>query len=198
MRMSVASNLQYYHVDYRQFATADGVTTFSPSDPALDVIATLRAAGTIDPKPAAPTAAHNNRVVETPANAGVMIAESTGSGTISGLRLQLPAPADRLLTGLRLQIEFDGRTMVDSPLGEFFGAGLGTSNVRSLMFAAIPQPEVSLSLSEWWPMPFARTARISLVNTTGDPVPGIDSDVVTAPDPQWAPALAGSSSRQRA
>ena len=52
MRISVASNLEYYHVDYRQFATADGVTTFSPSDPALDVLATLRAAGTIDPKPA--------------------------------------------------------------------------------------------------------------------------------------------------
>ncbi|MGH3556848.1 MAG: glycoside hydrolase family 172 protein, partial [Mycobacterium sp.] len=52
MRISVASNLQYYHVDYRQFSTADGVTTFSPSDSALDVIATLRAAGTIDPKPA--------------------------------------------------------------------------------------------------------------------------------------------------
>ena len=39
-------------------------------------------------------------------------------------------------------------------------------------------------------MPFARTARITLVNTTDNPVPGIDSDVVTTPDPQWAPALA--------
>src|SRR5271163_4808377 len=89
MRISVASNLQYYHVDYRQFSTADGVTTFSASDPALDVLATLRLAGTTDPKPAAPTAAHDNRVVELPAGAGVTIAESTGSGSISGLRLQL-------------------------------------------------------------------------------------------------------------
>ena len=39
-------------------------------------------------------------------------------------------------------------------------------------------------------MPFAHTAHIILVNTTGDPVPGIDCDVVTTPDPQWAPALA--------
>jgi hypothetical protein len=190
MRISIGSNLQYYHVDYRQFSTADGVSTFSPSDPALDVIATLRAAGTIDPKPTPTTAAHNNRVVEVPAGAGLTIAESTGSGIISALRLQLPEPTDQLLTGLRLQIEFDGRTMVDSPLGEFFGAGLGTSNVRSLMFATIPQPGGPLSLSEWWPMPFARTAHITLVNTTANPVPGIDSDVVTTPDPQWAPALA--------
>jgi D-arabinan exo alpha-(1,3)/(1,5)-arabinofuranosidase (non-reducing end) len=190
MRISVASNLEYYHVDYRRFSTADGVSTFSPSDPALDVLATLRAAGTTDPKPAAPKAAHSNRVVELPASAALTIAESTGSGSISALHLQLPEPTDQLLNGLRIQIEFDGQTMVDSPLGEFFGAGLGTNTVHSLMFAAIPQPAGSLSLSEWWPMPFARTAHITLVNTTGNPVPGIGSDVVTTPDPQWAPALA--------
>ena len=190
MRISVASNLEYYHVDYRRFPTADSVNTFSPSDPALDVIATLRAAGTTDPKPAAPTAAHDNRIVELPAGAGLALAESTGPGAISALRLRLPAPTDQLLSGLRLHIEFDGQTTVDSPLGEFFGAGLGADNVRSLMFAATRQPGGSLSLSEWWPMPFATTARVTLVNTTGDPVPGIDSDVVTTPDPQWAPALA--------
>lgn len=190
MRISVASNLQYYHVDYRQFSTVDGVATFSPSDPALDVITTLRAAGTVDPKPGTLTAMHTNRIVELPADGGLTIAESTGSGSISALRLRLPELTDQLLTGLRLAIEFDGQTMVDSPLGEFFGAGLGAGNVRSLMFATIPEPGGSLSLSEWWPMPFARTARVTVVNTTGTPVPGVDSDVVTTPDPQWAPALA--------
>src|SRR6201996_3203840 len=189
MRISVASHLEYYHVDFRRFSTADGVTTFSASDPALDVLATLRAAGTVDPKPASPKTTHNHRVNQIPANTGVTIAESTGSGSISALRLQLPAPADQLLAGLRLQIEFDGRTMVDSPLGQFFGAGLGTDNVLSLMFATIPQPDGSLSLSAWWPMPFARTAHVTLLNTTGDPVFGIDSDVVTTSDPQWADAL---------
>jgi hypothetical protein len=190
MRISVASHLEYYHVDYRQFPTADGVTAFSLADPALDVLGTLRAAGAVDPKPAAPTARHNRRVVEIPANAGLTVAESTGSGSISALRLRLPQPADQLLAGLRLQIEFDGRTMVDSPLGEFFGAGLGTDKVRSLMFATTTQPGGSLALSGWWPMPFAQTAHVTLVNTTGNAVTGIDSDVVFTPDPQWAPALA--------
>jgi len=191
MRISVASHLEYYHVDYRRFSSADGVTTFSRSDPALDVVASLRAAGAVDPKPAAPVARHNHRVSEIPPDAALMIAESSGSGSISGLRLQLPQPADELLAGLRLQIEFDGRKMVDSPLGEFFGAGLGTDNVRSLMFATIPQPDGALSLSDWWPMPFADSAHVSLINTTGNPVTGIDSDVVFTPDPQWAAALAG-------
>jgi len=190
MRISVATNLEYYHVDYRKFSTADGVTGFSPSDSALDVLATLRAEGTIDPKPAEPTAAQDVQTIDIPAGGALTIAEPTGSGTISALRLRLPDPTDQLLTGLRLQIEFDGRIMVDSPLGEFFGAGLGSNAVQSLMFAATPQPGGALSLSEWWPMPFARTAHITLVNTTDNPVSGIDSDVATTSDPQWAPALA--------
>ena len=193
MRISVASHLEYYHVDYRQFSTADGVSTFSPADRALDVVATLRAAGTSDPKPAEPAAAHTNQTVAIPPGSGRTLAEAAGSGMISALRIKLPEPTDQLLTGLRLQIEFDGQTMVDSPLGEFFGAGLGANDVRSLMFAATPQPDGSLSFSCWWPMPFARTTHVTLVNTTGDPVSGIDSDVVTTPDPQWAPALAGGS-----
>jgi hypothetical protein len=191
MRVSVASHLEYYHVDYRRFSTPDGVSTFSAADPAQDVLATFRAAGAVDPKPASPTARHNHRVSQIPAGSGLQIAESTGSGSISGLRLRLPAPADQLLNGLRLQIDFDGRTLVDSPLGEFFGAGLGTDNVASLMFATIPQPDGSTALMAWWPMPFAHTAHVTLVNTTGDPVTGLDSDVVFTPDPQWAPALDG-------
>jgi Protein of unknown function (DUF2961) len=190
MRISIATNLEYYHVAYRKFPSADGVTTFSASDSALDVLAMLRADGAIDPKPAEATALHDNRIVDLPADGGLTTAEATGSGTISALRLQLPEPTDQLLTGLRLQIEFDGRTMVDSPLGEFFGAGLGVIPVRSLMFATTPQPGGPLSLSAWWPMPFARTTRITLVNTTDNPVSGINSDVVTRPDPQWANALA--------
>jgi hypothetical protein len=189
MRISVASNLQYYHVDYRQFSNAEGVRTFSPSDPALDVINTLRAAGSIDPKPPAPSAVHHNRVVGLAAGATATIAESTGPGSISSLRLQLPNPAKQLLAGLRLRIEFDDRPMVDSPLGEFFGAGLGTSDVRSLMFATIRQSDGSVSLSGWWPMPFARSTRVTLLNTTAEPVAGIDTDVVTAPDAQWGSAL---------
>ncbi|MGD1240220.1 glycoside hydrolase family 172 protein [Mycobacterium seoulense] len=191
MRISVTANLEYYHVDYRQFSTAEGVTTFSPSDPALDVLATLRDAGTADPKPPAPSAARDKRIVELAAGAGVTIAESTGPGSISALHLQLPQPTDQLLSGLRLQMEFDGQTTVDSPLGEFFGAGLGVDTVRSLMFAAIPEPGGSLSLSGWWPMPFAHEARLTLVNTTDDAVAGIDSEVTIAPDARWAPALAG-------
>jgi Protein of unknown function (DUF2961) len=190
MRISIASHLEYYHVAYRQFADADGVTTFSAADPALDVLAILRAAGTADPKPGGASATHTRSTFDLPSTEQP-IAESTGSGSISALRLRLPTSDDRILAGVRLRIEFDGQATVDSPLGEFFGAGLGSDDVRSLMFAAAAQADGSLTLSAWWPMPFARTARVTLVNTTGDPAPGIESDVAFTPDPQWGPALAG-------
>ncbi|EUA41917.1 hypothetical protein I549_0345 [Mycobacterium avium subsp. avium 2285 (R)] len=190
MRISVESHLEYYHVDYRQFPTAEGVSTFSPADPAVDVLDRFRAAGTVDPKPAAPGEVHSNRVIELPGGAEQTIAESTGPASISALRLYLPAPADQPLTGLRLRIEFDGRTTVDSPLGEFFGAGLGPTPVRSLMFAAFPQPDGSMALWCWWPMPFARSARVSLANTGAGPVSAIAAEVTTTPDARWAGALA--------
>ncbi|OMB93294.1 glycoside hydrolase family 172 protein [Mycobacterium colombiense] len=189
MRVSVTSHLEYYHVDYRQLPDADGVNTFSPSDPALDVLDTLKSAGVVDPKPAAAGAAHSTRVSDLAAGAAQTIAESTGSASISELRLQLPAPAAEQLDGLRLQVEFDGRTMVDSPLGEFFGAGLGANPVRSLMFGTSVQQDGSLVLCDWWPMPFAQAARVTLVNAGAGPVTGIVSDVATTPDAQWAPAL---------
>ncbi|OBH54594.1 hypothetical protein A5685_11890 [Mycobacterium colombiense] len=189
MRVSVTSHLEYYHVDYRQFPNADGVNTFSPSDPALDVLDTLKSAGVVDPKPAAAGAAHSTRVSDLAAGAAQTIAESTGSASISELRLQMPEQAAEQLDGLRLQVEFDGRTMVDSPLGEFFGAGLGANPVRSLMFGTSVQQDGSLVLCDWWPMPFAQAARVTLVNAGAGPVTGIVSDVATTPDAQWAPAL---------
>lgn len=189
MRVSVTSHLEYYHVDYRQFPDADGVNTFSPSDPALDVLDMLKSAGVVDPKPAAAGAAHSTRVSDLAGGAAQTIAESTGSASISELRLQLPEQAAEQLDGLRLQVEFDGRTLVDSPLGEFFGAGLGANPVRSLMFGTSVQQDGSLVLCDWWPMPFAQSARVTLVNAGAGPVTGIVSDVVTAPDAQWAPSL---------
>lgn len=189
MRVSVTSHLEYYHVDYRQFPNADGVNTFSPTDPALDVLETLGSAGIVDPKPAAAGATHSKRVIDVPAGEERIIAESTGSASISALRLRLPEPAARQLTGLRLRIDFDGRTLVDSPLGEFFGAGLGANTVRSLMFASTPAPDGSLVLCAWWPMPFAHSARVTLVNASTEEVSGVDSDVATTPDAQWDPAL---------
>nr|WP_279581293.1 glycoside hydrolase family 172 protein [Fodinicola feengrottensis] len=192
MRVSVQSALAYYHVDYRHFPDADGVSTFNRADQAQDVLSVLNAAGTRDPKPAAPGAQTSAGTVSVPAGGTATVAQPTGPGTISALRLQFTsAPTEASLAGLRLKITFDGRSTVDSPVGEFFGSGIGPSTVRSLLFAS--DPAANGWFSTWWPMPFAQNATITLANTTGAAISGINTQVTVAPDPQWTTALADGS-----
>ncbi|MFC9433816.1 glycoside hydrolase family 172 protein [Nocardia sp. NPDC057030] len=185
MRVRVSNPVDYYHVTFRQFPNADGLRVFDRADPALDVLATLLAAGKRDPKPVAPGAHTQTRTVDIPADAAIEITEATGPGSISALRVRLPAGTDP--ADIRLQLRFDGHDLVDSPVGEFFGAGLGPVDVRSLMFAANAEP--GGWFSAWWPMPFAGEAVLTLRNDTGAPVSGLDAEVTVAPDSKWVPAL---------
>ncbi|GIH16763.1 DUF2961 domain-containing protein [Rugosimonospora africana] len=80
----------YYHVTYRGFADAVGVSTFDPNDKANDVIAMLRAAGTKDPKPAAPGARTASDSFSLKPGQSTTLANLNGPGTISALRLRIP------------------------------------------------------------------------------------------------------------
>lgn len=90
------------------------------------------------------------------------------------------AKSDRLLRKLRLQLTFDGKRTVNAPLGEFFGSGLGEAEVTSLMYAM--QTADGGSYYAWWPMPYAHTARIELVNRSRQTVEGADASVTSNPD----------------
>lgn len=87
---SVANN--FYQVGYRHFASAAGVTTFDPAaDSASDVVATLKAAGTKDPK--APLAGATTSSVPVQLNPGQQATLATlhGPGEISAFRLNIPS-----------------------------------------------------------------------------------------------------------
>jgi hypothetical protein len=84
---------------------------------------------------------------------------------------------------VRLLISFDGHRTVDSPLGEFFGSGLGKYPVRALMFAADPSPNGWLS--SWWPMPYRSRARVQLANFSARTITGGTSRVVSARSKFW-------------
>ena len=96
------------------------------------------------------------------------------------------ATARKLLQGLRLRITFDGKTMVDSPLGEFYGSGFAVEPVNSLFFGVDP---ASSWYSAWWPMPYVRGATVSIYNGSGIAVSGAEADVTSAPDAQAAAKL---------
>ncbi|GAA1401332.1 DUF2961 domain-containing protein [Catellatospora coxensis] len=190
MKITTQHNPLFYHVGYRRFADATGISTFSTADRADDVITLLRAAGTRDPKPAQAGSATSSGTVTAPAGGQVTVANLTGPRLVTALRLRVPdaSATPAVLAGLRLRITFDGRRTVDSPIGEFFGSGLAEKHVRSLMFAM--DTAAGGWYSSWWPMPLRSTATVELVNTTGQSVSGIGTEVTSAPGAQWTDLLA--------
>ncbi|MEU6076362.1 DUF2961 domain-containing protein [Micromonospora sp. NPDC047074] len=189
MRITTQNNPLFYHVTFREFADPVGITRFDPADPATDVLDRLRAAGTRDPKPAQAGAGTTSATVSVPAGGQATLATLTGPRAVTTLRLRVPdaVASEPVLSGLRLRITFDGRRTVDSPVGEFFGGGLGERRVRSLMFAMDDAP--GGWYTAWWPMPFRSNATVVLANTTGTPVSGVQAEVTSAPGTQWTAAL---------
>jgi hypothetical protein len=354
MRITTQHNPRYYHVTYRTFADDHGVATFDPSDRAEDVLATLKAAGTADPKPALPGASTLKTLLELAPGASATLARTTGSGELSALRLTLPkaervrgmvhddgrafggngsstftvavdpantgvrltrrydpeighqvagisvdgedagrwgptppkgagdwaeesvelpasltagkskitirntfvssdydyneftywadshvgdqvkrtdtvdvgasasetahdyaitgqtwqgdhtfaypldadqlarlATAQRLIQGLRLQITFDGKRTIDSPVGEFFGSGFAVAPVRSLFSGIDPDAH---TFTSWWPMPYREGATVELYNGSPDTVTG-GAEVTSAYRPMGRSAYFRTQSR---
>jgi len=87
-----------------------------------------------------------------------------GPAAITALKLQWQAdlkPPE--LNNLRLKIYWDGEgeAAVDAPLGFFFGSGMGEYEVRALPVGLDSGRHLGYS---YFPMPFARHARLTLVN----------------------------------
>jgi Protein of unknown function (DUF2961) len=80
----------YYHVTYRTFADSAGVATFDPTDKAADVLATLKNAGTRDPKPALPGARTDTTALRLAPGTSAVLAREHGPGEISAVGLTLP------------------------------------------------------------------------------------------------------------
>ncbi|MGI9157003.1 MAG: DUF2961 domain-containing protein [Marmoricola sp.] len=90
MKIFTDENPLFYHVTYRTFADAQGVSTFDPADKALDVISTLKAAGTQDPKPAQAGARTQSHSFTAAPGQSVSLGEVHGPGEISALGLRIP------------------------------------------------------------------------------------------------------------
>ena len=102
--------------------------------------------------------------------------ESQAGGRVQSIRVR-PTPtshgAQNLLRSLWIELEWDGAVAVDAPLALFFGSGHRTTPAAALPAQAVVStvPARFLLLGEdadgflysYFPMPFARSARISLV-----------------------------------
>ncbi|MGW1339692.1 DUF2961 domain-containing protein [Kribbella sp. NPDC002412] len=110
MRITTQSNPYFYHVGYREFPDASGIRTFDPADKAEDVVALLKASGTKDPKPAQPGNQTRSTALNLASGKQITLADTTGPGELSALRLKLPE-----ITGLDLKsVSDDGRAFTGS------------------------------------------------------------------------------------
>ena len=154
----------YYHVTYRTFPSAAGVSTFDPSDQATDVIATLKASGTQDPKPAQPGARTESATFTLAPGKSKDLATGYGPGAVSALRVQIP----QLVEPPPLQyVTDDGRAFGANGYSQFTvridPANTGVRLTRRLA-AQIGHQQATIlvdgqPVAEWAPLPAAPGCR---------------------------------------
>jgi hypothetical protein len=199
MRVISQSNPHYFHVVYRSFPRPNGIAALTTRNQVpRSVEAELLRAGTRDPKPTIRPSAHVRRRFRLAAGQRLVLARLNGSGAITQLQLRFQryglrggatakGAASDVFRNARLRISFDGLRIIDAPLGEFFGSGLGPSRVRSLMFA-MDGGDFGAATA-WWPMPFARSAQVAIDNASRTPIVIGDLDLRWARDERWVGAL---------
>lgn len=103
--------------------------------------------------------------IRIPAGQTAVLADIKGAGVIRHIWFTIAAPDPLFRRHAVLRMFWDGeeRPSVESPLGDFFGQGWGEKyNFVSLPLAAAPREGNALVC--YFPMPFARSARIEVEN----------------------------------
>lgn len=102
--------------------------------------------------------------------ATLVIADLVGPGVITHLWNTVASTERGYARLLRLRIYWDGETQpsVDCPLGDFFAVGHG----MDAPVASLPVQASSGGRARncYWPMPFRRSARLTVTNEGGEPV----------------------------
>jgi len=164
---------QYYHFTYEIFAKSTEVPVFKRELSAEESAALDQAdeiLGHCGPKEPTHERSHQQvlgkKSAVVAARERAVLAAIKGPRAITSIRVKLdlpPAPADRdVLRELALQIKWDGERepSVWAPLGDFFGTAPGANAYRSL---PLGYTEDGWWYCSWY-MPFAKQARVELIN----------------------------------
>ena len=182
LKIAVSGELHFYHVIWESVPHGTELETFTGEEDrgfVLDAfedeptwVRTERAglSGTLTEWPA--TGPGEERV----------LAELEGPGCIRELKLEAEDVAT-LLTETWIRIVFDGhdRWDVEAPLGYVFGSAVKTTAMHSMPLRVEPLTDERVRLTSWFPMPFARSARVVLVNRSEEPLGWLQGFVTTEP-----------------
>ncbi len=167
----------YYQVNYRTYAPGTPVVSFTPAQLAAES-AKLAAVQAELAEPGAPTGEHTYGTVEVEANSFMThsLAAPAGGAVLTEMRLRLLDADEETLRRTVLQATFDGEETVFVPLSDFFGSGVGANPYRGWWTEVLADG----TMISRWPMPFERTARLTILNTTDQPI-RIEAEARLAP-----------------
>lgn len=170
-----APKTQFYQINYALHAPGTPIASFDPNPSAVQLAdceracEVFRAAGgdisrfTTPPGAAAQSTARS--VTVPPGGAATLFASDRG-GRIVGLRLSPASAVAGKARDLLLRISFDGEPpAVLCPLGDFFGYAWGQPAAQGLLLGTTGETNYC-----YFPMPFARTARVEVVSERTTPV----------------------------
>lgn len=158
--------------------------------PGQDVLDLINKAGTdIAPKGAPPGSPifalpEISKTIVLPANGSKTLVEFLNAMTVRYIGLSIPQEKALMMSKVNLRITWDGRAKpsVDSPVPLFFGAGvLYNRDNREYLVKAFPM-NISygggrVNLACYFPMPFFESAKIELVNNSGEQIDDINTAV---------------------
>lgn len=163
----------YYNIGYETYPAGTSVQTFDPT--AAQTLQTAEAEAALarrvgsNPEilPSGPTVIGGAAL---PPGGTHVISDISHAGTISAIKVSIDPHDDEALHDVWLQARWDGSSelAVDAPLADLFLSGAGSrSPALGLLAGFIPAANTGYL---YFPMPFARSAQIDLVNNGASPV----------------------------
>ena len=119
--------------------------------------------------------------------ATLTLLDTDGPGGVSHLWFTISSPEHYHLKRIVLRIYWDGEATpsVEAPIGDFFGLGLGEYHPWQSELLSVGSAK---SLNSFFPMPFARHARITVTNQGKEPVGSFYYNIDYHTDSQPLPA----------
>ncbi|MBI2425130.1 MAG: DUF2961 domain-containing protein [Candidatus Hydrogenedentes bacterium] len=156
----------FYQIQVRRYAPGTELTTFSPKDLIAGASSIRKAAAALNSPDATPENGAQSPValsVTAPPKSRVTALELKGPGVLQSLTLKVDAPQrDRALRQTVLYIQCDGDPwgQVQSPAGDFFGAGPGINPYTSAPFTVAADGLMTCR----FPMPYKESVHILFEN----------------------------------